>query len=187
MTTNYERAFAGRPEVYAAWGQLIGAIKSGMDVRRYELVTLAAARRLRSSYCCLAHGSILQELGESVPAIALDHRSSAYVNIASGSTKVAMEILADDLVIAARGEASIARASMTSVPFPCAAVVVHITEIRDHSVRGIRFFAPTYEFGEDKQHRGDVERAVFSELTTVLDETKALENRSAPPSGADHA
>ena len=125
--------------------------------------------------------------GTGCVAIALDHRSSAYVNIASGSAKVAMEILADDLVIAARGEASIARASMTSVPFPCAAVVVYITEIRDHSVRGIRFFAPTYEFGVDKQHRGDVERAVFAELTTVLDETKALENGSSSPSGADQA
>ena len=27
VTTNHERAFAERPEVYAAWAQLIGAIK----------------------------------------------------------------------------------------------------------------------------------------------------------------
>jgi alkylhydroperoxidase family enzyme len=77
MTTNYERAFAERPEVYAAWGQLNGAIKAGMDIRRYELATLAAARRLRSSYCCLAHGSVLRErFDEPVQAIALDHRSA---------------------------------------------------------------------------------------------------------------
>jgi hypothetical protein len=103
-------------------------------------------------------------------AIALDHRSSAYINIASGNTRVAMEVLADDLVIAARGDATIVRQSMSSVPFPCAAVVVHISEIRDHSVRGIRFHAPTYEFGVDKQHRGDVERSVFEELAGVLRE-----------------
>ena len=30
-----------------------------MDLRRYELATVAAAKRLRSSYCTLAHGSIL--------------------------------------------------------------------------------------------------------------------------------
>ena len=77
MATNYERAFVERPEVYAAWGQLNGAIKAGMDLRRYELVTLAAARRLRSSYCCLAHGSVLAEqFDESVCEIALDHRSA---------------------------------------------------------------------------------------------------------------
>ncbi len=77
MTTNYERAFGERPEAYAAWGQLNGAIKAGMDTRRYELATLAAARRLRSSYCCLAHGTILQErFGEPVLDIALDHRAA---------------------------------------------------------------------------------------------------------------
>jgi uncharacterized peroxidase-related enzyme len=59
--TNYERAFAHRPEVYAAWTSLNGAIKANSDLRRYELATLAAARRLRSSYCCLAHGKVLAE------------------------------------------------------------------------------------------------------------------------------
>lgn len=77
MTTNFERAFAERPEVYGAWVELNGAIKAGMDLRRYELVTLAAARRLRSSYCCLAHGKILHErFGEPVVEIALDHRAA---------------------------------------------------------------------------------------------------------------
>jgi alkylhydroperoxidase family enzyme len=77
MTTNYERAFAERPEVYAAWGQLNAAIKAGMDLRRYELATLAAARRLRSSYCCLAHGTVLQErFAEPVLEIALDHHTA---------------------------------------------------------------------------------------------------------------
>ncbi len=77
MTLNLERAFAERPEVYAAWGELNGAIKAGMDLRRYELATLAAARRLRSSYCCLAHGRVLQErFGEPVREILLDRRSA---------------------------------------------------------------------------------------------------------------
>ena len=77
MATNFERAFAERPGVYAAWVELNGAIKAGMDLRRYELVTLAAARRLRSSYCCLAHGKILRErFGEPVLEIALDHRAA---------------------------------------------------------------------------------------------------------------
>jgi alkylhydroperoxidase family enzyme len=77
MATNYERAFEARPEVYTAWGALNGAIKAGMDLRRYELVTLAAARRLRSNYCCLAHGSVLGErFSEPVRDIALDHRTA---------------------------------------------------------------------------------------------------------------
>jgi alkylhydroperoxidase family enzyme len=61
VPTNYERAFEDRPEAYAAWRQLSSAIKDGMDHRRYHLVTLAAARRLRSSYCSLVHGTTLME------------------------------------------------------------------------------------------------------------------------------
>lgn len=58
---NYTKAFSPRPAVFAAWQQLNGAIKAGMDPRRYELATLVAARRLRSSYCALAHGRVLAE------------------------------------------------------------------------------------------------------------------------------
>src|SRR6478672_6102410 len=61
MASNLETAFEPRPEVYAAWRQLATAVKSGMDERRYELATLAAARRLGSSYCSLAHGKVLAE------------------------------------------------------------------------------------------------------------------------------
>jgi uncharacterized peroxidase-related enzyme len=77
VPTNYERAFAERPEVLAAWVELNTAIKAGMDLRRYELATLAAARRLRSSYCCLAHGTVLvEQFNEPVLDIAIDHRAA---------------------------------------------------------------------------------------------------------------
>ena len=56
---NFTKGLSLRPDVYAAWRQLNGAIKGNMDLRRYELATLAAARRLRSTYCALAHGSVL--------------------------------------------------------------------------------------------------------------------------------
>jgi uncharacterized peroxidase-related enzyme len=82
VATNSERAFEERPEVLAAWQQLIGAIKDGMDLRRYELVTLAAARRLRSSYCSLAHGTVLHErFGEPVREIALDRRTAGLSDV----------------------------------------------------------------------------------------------------------
>lgn len=74
--SNLERAFEPRPDVYAAWRQLVTAVKADMDERRYELATLAAAQRLRSSYCSLAHGKVLLELGEPVREITLDRRSA---------------------------------------------------------------------------------------------------------------
>src|SRR5436305_5875639 len=60
-TPNYNRLFARRPDVYEAWKQLNGAIRREMDLRRYEVATLAAAETLRSSYCALAHGKVLLE------------------------------------------------------------------------------------------------------------------------------
>jgi alkylhydroperoxidase family enzyme len=73
MASNLERAFESRPQVYAAWRELVTAVKAGMDERRYELATLAAARRLRSSYCSLAHGKVLlEQFGEPVREIAVN-------------------------------------------------------------------------------------------------------------------
>ena len=77
---NFVRMFARRPDVYDAWEELLEAIRDRMDRRRYELATLAAARRLGSSYCMLAHSSALVDLKFYVPdavrAIASDHRAA---------------------------------------------------------------------------------------------------------------
>ena len=56
---NFAKAFSPAPDIYAAWVQLNSTIKARMDLRRYELATIAAARRLRSTYCAHAHGSVL--------------------------------------------------------------------------------------------------------------------------------
>lgn len=47
---NYIKAFSLRPEVYEAWENLIGTIRSKMRLRRYELVTFAAAMALKCTY-----------------------------------------------------------------------------------------------------------------------------------------
>lgn len=56
---NMVALFSHRPAVMDAWNGLLAAIRGNMDFRRYELVTLAAAQELKSSYCMLAHGSVL--------------------------------------------------------------------------------------------------------------------------------
>ena len=81
---NFTTAFSLRPKVYEAWRRLNGAIKADMDSRRYELATVAAARRLKSSYCTLAHGSLLadQFLGpDTVRAVIADHRKAGLDSI----------------------------------------------------------------------------------------------------------
>jgi hypothetical protein len=98
-------------------------------------------------------------------ALALDSRSTAHRNITAGNRQVALEVLADDLILSVRGEATIVKAQLDSVPFPCALVTVSIVDVRDHGVSGVIFQAPRYLFADDKGHRGDVERAIFEELT----------------------
>ena len=90
---NFTQSFSLRPAVYSTWRELNGAIKAGMDLRRYELATIAAARRLRSSYCMLAHGSVLADEfldPETVRAVVNDERAAGL-----DATDVAVMELAD--------------------------------------------------------------------------------------------
>jgi uncharacterized peroxidase-related enzyme len=76
---NYTRLFSLRPEVYRAWKGLVGAVTANMDVRRYELATIAAASALRCTYCVVAHGAVLASrffTVEQVVALAHDFRSA---------------------------------------------------------------------------------------------------------------
>jgi len=65
---NWAVALSGRPAVLAAWNQLNTEIRNGMDRRRYELATIAAAHALRSTYCAVAHSWLLtHKLGLVAP------------------------------------------------------------------------------------------------------------------------
>ena len=82
---NYSRVFSHRPQVMETWGNLLGSIRSNMDTRRYELITLAAARALNSSYCMLAHGSILRKKfysSEQLNLIAQDYPDTILQSLA---------------------------------------------------------------------------------------------------------
>jgi uncharacterized peroxidase-related enzyme len=95
---NFTRAFSLRPAAYDAWRQLNGAIKADMDPRRYELATVAAAGRLRSSYCTLAHGSILADrfLGpDAVRAVVADHRAAGLDGVDVAVMDLAEKVAAD--------------------------------------------------------------------------------------------
>ena len=96
MTTNYERAFEARPDVYAAWARLNGAIKANMDLRRYELATLAAAQRLRSSYCSLAHGTVLIERFDAPVVDIVRDRQGAALDDVDRAVMALAERVVDD-------------------------------------------------------------------------------------------
>jgi len=97
-------------------------------------------------------------------ALALDKRSSAYGSIVAGSRFVALEVMADGVLLSIRGRAEIAQETMSAPPFPCALVCVDVVEIRDHMLEGLEFHGPRYVFSDEKGHRAGIERRIFEEL-----------------------
>ncbi len=105
----YSRAFGTRPGVYDAWRALATAVTSTMPLRRFELVTLAAARELRSTYCSVAHGAILAEKFMSEDDVArlargdipetLDDEERAVVAFAAKAARAAADITVDDVEV----------------------------------------------------------------------------------------
>jgi uncharacterized peroxidase-related enzyme len=59
---NYAGVFSTRPDVARAWNSLNVTIREGMDRRRFELATIAAARALHSTYCTAAHSKFIRDL-----------------------------------------------------------------------------------------------------------------------------
>jgi uncharacterized peroxidase-related enzyme len=95
---NYSRLFSLHPLAYRAWGGLIQSIRKGMDRRRYELATVGAARELRSTYCSLAHGTILDEdyfETADVIKIVTGEAASVLSEVDNGIVEFAAKVAAD--------------------------------------------------------------------------------------------
>jgi pyridoxamine 5'-phosphate oxidase-like protein len=95
--------------------------------------------------------------------MAVDLRSRVLPNVRANG-QVAVEVLGDDLCYGLRGIGVVEKEQMQSTPFPCALVAVRIEECRDHGAAGVSFVGPSYSFHPGKEHRSDIERAVFEEL-----------------------
>src|SRR4051812_9558869 len=102
----YARAFGARSGVYDAWRLLVGELMGTMPLRRFELVTVVAARELRSTYCLVAHGTILTQflstddvarLARGDVPDALDEQERAVVGFAAKAARSAAEITPDDV------------------------------------------------------------------------------------------
>jgi uncharacterized peroxidase-related enzyme len=75
---SHTMVLALNPEAFEAWKALQSSIAKSMGMRRYELVTLAAALGLGSRHCRLAHGNkALKYIDEQdLLLIARDYRSA---------------------------------------------------------------------------------------------------------------
>lgn len=103
----FVQVFSHHPESYQAWLGLIGTVYGGMDRRRCELATLAAAQALRSTCCAVAHGRMLRDRfypTDQVVRIASDHRHAdldetdvAVMDFAAKAAVNAADVTAEDV------------------------------------------------------------------------------------------
>jgi uncharacterized peroxidase-related enzyme len=109
---NAVKVFSLRPGVMAGWNALLSSIRGNLDPRRYELITLAAARALRSSYCMLAHGAVLTRdfySTEQLTAIAAS-RPTAELSPAETAMMAFAEKIARDASVITRADVESLRA-----------------------------------------------------------------------------
>ena len=122
---NYAKVFSHRPEVLARWGQLLAEIKRPMSLRRFELVTFAAAHELGNSACTLAHGRKLREFfgDDGIVAIAAN-RLGALSDAEQAMVDFARQVVRDaSRVTAAQVEALKAHGLSDAEVFDIAATV----------------------------------------------------------------
>jgi uncharacterized peroxidase-related enzyme len=104
---NYAAAFSTRPDVAQAWNALNATIRDGMNRRRFEIATIAAARALRSTYCTAAHSKFLRDvcadettmrsITEHPDGAALDLQDRAVYQFAAKVAADAASVDADDV------------------------------------------------------------------------------------------
>ena len=104
---NYAAAFSTRPDVAQSWNALNATIRDGMNRRRFEIATIAAARALRSTYCTAAHSKFLRDvcadettmrsITEHPDGAALDLQDRAVYQFAAKVAADAASVDADDV------------------------------------------------------------------------------------------
>jgi uncharacterized peroxidase-related enzyme len=126
---DYAGAFSTRPDVAQAWNTLNNAVRSGMDRRRFEIATIAAARALRSTYCTAAHSLFLRDLcgdGQTLEAILADPSGGGLTAADRAVYELATKVATDAASVeqpdvdAAR-EAGLSDADVADVVFAAAA------------------------------------------------------------------
>jgi uncharacterized peroxidase-related enzyme len=104
------RALSTRPEVLLAWERFMAVAREGgftLPLRDWRLITLVAAKHIRSTYCSLVYGrALVEDLGsaEAVLAVERDFRSAglserdvAMLEYAEKVTVAAHSVTEDDV------------------------------------------------------------------------------------------
>jgi uncharacterized peroxidase-related enzyme len=126
---NFAGVFSNRPAVASAWNSLNAVIRDGMDRRRYEIATVAAARALKSTYCTAAHSMFLRDvcgdeqamrsIAEQPDGAGLDGQDRAVYAFATKVARDASSVVQAD--VDALREVGLSDADVADVVFAAAA------------------------------------------------------------------
>ncbi|HYZ77775.1 MAG TPA: pyridoxamine 5'-phosphate oxidase family protein [Gaiellaceae bacterium] len=103
--------------------------------------------------------------------IALDRRGLAFSNVLD-NPNVALELVIDGFVATLRGPVTILSDQLCCAPFPSAALLLEIHEVRDHSVAGVSISPPRYRFSQDKARYASTESAIVAELREICNHAR---------------
>jgi len=98
--------------------------------------------------------------------VALDRRGLGYRN-ATENPAAALEILLDGFAATARGRLTLLRDELRHTPFPCAAFLLEVDEVRQHATPGVAVAPARYEFDRRKPSYARNEAAVMRELRAL--------------------
>lgn len=98
--------------------------------------------------------------------LALDRRGVAFENI-SQNPHVSIEVLGVDSTFALGGDATVIKECVDAAPFPCAAAVIDIQEVRDHALRAVELRPPNYSYGDGWARYRWTEERVIEELSAL--------------------
>jgi len=125
------------------------------------LAVLATADRHGQPHVSVVSWLCLLDTGHVT--LAMDRRTQHFRNVGC-NPRVALSIMADGLVLALGGTATLARHRMASVPWETAMVSVALDLVVDQSLAGVDMTGPKYAYTGDKQHRYEAEAAILAEL-----------------------
>ncbi len=94
----FVEVFSHHPEAYKAWLNLVGTLYGGMDRRRCELATLAAARVYRSTCCSVAHGKMMRDRffsADQLIRIVRDYRDAGLDDVDVAIVDFAQQVASD--------------------------------------------------------------------------------------------
>ena len=130
--------------------------------------------------------SWLWPVDESRLLLALDRRGLAFRHV-TGNPWGAIEVLMGPFVGTLRGSIRLLVERLARAPFPCAAAIFEIEEVRRHDVAGVVVVPPSYAFVPARPQYAETEAAIVDELALLAEHLCAdvvSSSRRLPASGA---